>query len=256
MSANYVDTLRRKKWDLTRKSIKHVYGYDICLNPNDHEVSPSIGATGWYEPHITELFRKLVKRGMTVVDIGANIGWYTLMAAKLVGPTGIIMAYEPEPVNFAILDRSIALNGFSNVKLMRKCVSDADGECILYLSEENPGGHSTIQKVGVQAIKVESVTLDSALCDIDQIDVMKIDIEGGESSALTGATKTLEKTNHLIIEWNRSSWERSESLIDDLFANFKVFELRQSPYITKEISRRKLMDVSRSNLYLRRQLGH
>ena len=71
-----------------------------------------------YEPEIRKIFKSHVKRGCTVVDIGAHIGYYTLLSAKLVGPEGKVFAFEPNPENCLILERSIAANNFHNVQLI------------------------------------------------------------------------------------------------------------------------------------------
>ena len=89
---------------------------------------------GVNEKYETELFKKMVQDGMVVVDIGANIGYYTLIAAKLVGNKGIVYAFEPEPSNYELLCQNIAINGYTNVVPIEKAVSKTSGKTKLYVN--------------------------------------------------------------------------------------------------------------------------
>lgn len=91
--------------------------------------------SGWYEPAVTELSRHLVKEGMTVIDVGANAGWYTLLAAKRVGKAGRVTSFEPEPTNFSPLNGSVELNQFSPAS--SKNVRRAKRTLAYYTSRQN-----------------------------------------------------------------------------------------------------------------------
>src|SRR4030042_4007070 len=97
---------------------------------------------GGWEVETIRLFKQLAKEGDTVVDIGAHIGYYTLLAARIVGDTGKVYAFEPDPANHDVLVGNIKLNGFQNVVTVRKAISDKNGQIELYLNEKNTGGHS------------------------------------------------------------------------------------------------------------------
>ena len=79
-------------------------------------------SSGTYEPEETRLFRSKCRPGDTVIDVGANVGWYTVIASKLVGKKGRVIAFEPEPVNFAILKKNVLANGCENVILELKAL--------------------------------------------------------------------------------------------------------------------------------------
>ncbi len=144
---------------------------------------------GSYEYHKRRRFEEVVKPGDVVYDIGANVGFYTLLASRLVGPAGRVVAFEPEPRNLAYLRRHLLLNGAANVAVVEAAVSDREGT-LAFLRTEN---RSTGRLDQGGDIAVKSVTLDGFLARGTERppDVIKMDIEGGELAALTGATGIL-----------------------------------------------------------------
>jgi FkbM family methyltransferase len=154
----------------------------------DAQDSLSISLFGVYEPETTDLVKRILKPGDVFLDIGANVGWYTLLAAGLVGETGRVIAFEPEPANFALLQQNIALNGYHNVVPVQKAVSDRDGAVTLYLSETNKGNHSLHDSgAGRAPIVIDAVRLDEYFgATAGKIDLIKMDIEGAEGRALNG----------------------------------------------------------------------
>jgi len=156
---------------------------------------------GVYEPLITELFKKEIKKGDVVLDIGANIGYYTLIFAKFIGEEGKVFAFEPEPSNFALLKKNIKTNGYQNVTLEEKVISNKNGKIKLYISEESNGLHRIYGlEDGWKSIEVESIRLDDYFKGYNgKIDWIKIDIEGGEWAAFQGMSLLLEKNKNLKI---------------------------------------------------------
>ena len=145
-----------------------------------------------YERKNTKLFKHFVKKDMTVVDVGAHIGYYTILASKMVGDNGIVWAFEPEPRNLINLEANVELNMCSNVQLVKKAVSDKNGNAKLYITKDASGecGLIEVKHRPKTTIDVETVTLDSIIGDIS-VDVIKIDVEGGEMGLLLGAGKLL-----------------------------------------------------------------
>lgn len=173
----------------------------LAINPKDAVISGAL-AFGCYELFETDLFKHTIKPGMTVVDIGANIGYYTTLAGLCAGPTGKVIAYEPDVDNFSFLNKNIALNNLSNTRTLQTALSDKHGTATLYLTENNKGTHSFANnRNGKKAVTVQTETLDDSLWNINagKIDVLKIDIEGAECLALAGMKKTLAKNRDLII---------------------------------------------------------
>ncbi|MBN1421928.1 MAG: FkbM family methyltransferase [Planctomycetes bacterium] len=159
--------------------------------------------TGHYEieRYQTELFEQEVRPGDVVIDIGANIGYYTLLAAGRAGESGEVIAFEPDPRNFAHLKRNVRLNGYRNVTLHKKAVSDRTGAGKLHLSETNWGDHR-IFAAGPErpSIGIEIVRLDDLLPAYrGRIRVVKMDIQGGEGLALRGMRELLDGEDRLAL---------------------------------------------------------
>jgi FkbM family methyltransferase len=146
--------------------------------------------------------RELLKKGMNVIDIGAHIGTYSILAAEKVGPAGKVVSVEPEPRNYEQLKKNIELNKFKNVITKNMALSDHEGLEKLYLNIDNSGGHSlTFQKDKNSYINVTVKTLDNLIEELNlkKIDIIKIDAEGSEIPILKGAEKTLKNNPDMKI---------------------------------------------------------
>jgi len=186
----------------------------IQLNGNSMYLAPSGSypplamANGRYEPATTLLFQETLQSGMVVIDIGAHVGYYTLLAAKLVGPTGKVYAFEPAPGNHDTLLKNIALNNYSNITATKMAISDQKGNATIYLSGLDTGRHSLYQHGLPEQgnASVETTTLDYFLESQGwpQIDLIKIDVEGAEIAVLDGMSQLLLRSPklNLIIEFN------------------------------------------------------
>ena len=152
-----------------------------------------------WEELTTEVFQKVVKEGDTVVDLGANIGYFTLLAARIVGNKGKVYAFEPEPLNYSLLTKNIDLNGYENVVAVQKAISDATGKVRFFLDKKDTGAHTMYQHgTGGEFIEVESTTLDDFFADKGQtINVIKMDVEGAEMAALSGMDRTIKENKNL-----------------------------------------------------------
>lgn len=175
-----------------------VQNNQMYVNPQDEPLGRSLASQGVYEAYETKLFRSIVKEGMTVVDIGANVGYYTLIAAELVGESGKVFAFEPESGNYELLKRNVALNGYLNVETVDRAVSNRTGTVKLYIDKRNYGNRSLAKKnivVEGGAVDAHTVSLDE-FCETHlegrQIDVLKIDAQGAEGLILEGAQNTLK----------------------------------------------------------------
>jgi FkbM family methyltransferase len=179
-----------------------VQGSKMYVDSRDVGVTPFLLEWGFYEKYETELFKRLVKKGMVVVDIGANIGYYTLLAAHLVGYEGKVFAFEPDPYNYNLLCKNIEVNGYRNVISIRKAVFSKSGEMKLFLDKINLGGHS-LSEANVDksaSITVEVTSLDEYFKNTDyKIDVIKMDIQGSEMDVLKGMTNTIKENDNLKI---------------------------------------------------------
>lgn len=148
-----------------------------------------------------EVFKKFLKLGDTVVDVGANIGSLTLLSASLVGDKGKVISFEPSPLLFGYLEGNIALNYFTNVST-KNCALGAES-AILYLNqgrEDDTTYRIESSQSSATHIPVPVATLDEFTTDLKEINLLKIDVEGYECEVLAGATSTLQKTQVAYVE--------------------------------------------------------
>jgi FkbM family methyltransferase len=147
-----------------------------------------------------------MKRNQTVIDVGANIGYFTLLFARQVGPLGKVYAFEPGPISFSLLKVNILINGYQNCILENKAVSSKTETQTLYIC---PTGESDNRVSGVEIdfgpekrtrMDIDSVSLDDYFSGKDQkIDFIKMDIQGGEYFALQGMQKLIRQNPMLNI---------------------------------------------------------
>jgi FkbM family methyltransferase len=178
-------------------------GNTMYLDSRDRGVLPRL-IKGVHEMPGIRLFRKLVAPGMVVLDIGANIGYYTLVAAKLLRGEGRVHAFEPSPENYRLLVKNIEANGFTNVTAVPKAVAGENGRVELFLDGLNFGGPSLSRRnipETAGSIFVEAVTLDAYLAQTSEprVDLVKMDTQGTEGRILEGAARTLESSRPKII---------------------------------------------------------
>ena len=191
------------------RSVVDVNGHRLFVDENDY-----LGLTIMrvYEPDVTAFLHRIVKPGDRLVDVGANIGYFTVLMAKLAGPHGKVMAFEPEPSNFDLLTTNVRCNGYANVELRRAAVSDLAGETTLFLSEENPGDHRLGVDTDRSRLIVPACTLDVELAGSWRpLRLVKIDTQGSEFAVLRGAARLLSESQHLtiVLEYSPSDLERA-----------------------------------------------
>lgn len=181
--------------------------HGIALEGSSGRHDEYLGAlrSGRKEPFTAELFVRSVPRGGTVVDGGAYLGFYALLAARRVGEAGTVFAFEPNPETFDVLCRNVRRNGFEDrvVPLPVALAGDRRGRCF-YLAGEDGSKSSLFRPRSVRRrAEVECTTLDEAL-GARPVDVVKLDLEGGEVDTLRGMRRTLAASPDpcLIVECN------------------------------------------------------
>jgi FkbM family methyltransferase len=177
-------------------------GHTLFLDPQDMGMARAfLLFNGRWEETESRLFSSLVKEGMTVVDIGANVGYYTLLAARLTGPGGKVYAFEPNPQNFALLSRNVEANGYQNVVLIPKAVSETSGTAALCIDRASSGGHSlSAFRGGADTVQVGTISLDDYFAgERTVIDVLKMDAEGAEMAIFAGMRRLLARNPDLAM---------------------------------------------------------
>lgn len=188
------------------ETITEVQGSKMYVNPDNlpksfRKTFMSYITLSPFEELTTELFKKVVKEGDIVVDLGANTGYYSLLAARLVGRKGKVYAFEPEPMNYSLLIKNIELNGYDNIVPVQKAVSNVTGTVRLFLNDKNTGGHTIYQpNKKREFVEVESITLDEFFKDKKcLINVILMDIEGAEMAVFLGMERLLRENENLKI---------------------------------------------------------
>jgi FkbM family methyltransferase len=184
--------------------IRTTEGFTLYVDPTDYAVGHTIARDSSYEPEVTATVCELLRDGDVFVDVGANIGWFSMLAAKAVGPTGRVLAVEPNPANTELAKLSAKENGFGNVQVVTVALSDRSGAVALETDGSN-GRMVPVDGPPREPIRasyvVASCTLDALVesAGAAHVDVVKLDVEGAEPLVLAGAARTIERDRPVIV---------------------------------------------------------
>jgi FkbM family methyltransferase len=160
--------------------------------------------SGDYEAQLTKLFVASLRPGARVLDVGAALGWYTLLAARGVGADGEVVAFEADPYACRALRRNVAANGFGNARVYERAAADRSDEQRAFFVSTTTGvsGFTRDDFDPSAETQVATVAIDDL--DLGPVDVAKIDVEGSEFGVLTGMVGTLARSPGmtLFIEYN------------------------------------------------------
>ncbi len=156
-----------------------------------------------FEPHVVRLFIKFLQKGDNVLDIGANIGYFTLIASRLVGTGGKVFSFEPTPATFERLQKNVSANRCINVQLFQQAVSNKEASVELHVpkGEIKNSGRASFRSIEEQnfVVRVKATAIDAMLCELPKISLVKMDIEGAEGLALQGMISLIERDHPLFI---------------------------------------------------------
>lgn len=176
-------------------------GFRICISRDD-KVCGSLRDSRDYEAAVTSIVKKVLSPGMSFVDIGANIGYFTLLASRLVGETGKVFAVEPYPYNLKLLNLNLMLNACSNVEVLPFALAEKKGFLNYDDSAGNSGNVFALEanlEAMLESVLVYSVRLDDVLASAKPIDLIKMDIEGAEYLAIQGMKRIIQQDRPIII---------------------------------------------------------
>lgn len=191
---------------------------------------------GSYEMNKRLAFEREIFPGAVVYDIGANVGYFSLLAAVLTGPEGKVIAFEPLPRNLSFLRRHVTLNKLKHVvQVVPAAVSDKSGEAAFNLGASNAMGH--LAESG--EITVRMVALDDISTEIRPPDFMKVDVEGAEYAALKGARALLEQHHPILFldTHQREAHELTIALLHELGYEFEILDGKPLPESKELIAR-------------------
>jgi len=175
-------------------------GVQVALDRADRSVSSAIIESGTWEPHVERVLSELLAEGSVFVDIGANVGWHSALAATLVGDAGLVYAVEPNPENAKLIAETIRHNKLTNMRLLPFALSEQAGYALFRSAIGSNGGFADRDRseiIDPRVTIVPTVRFDDL--EIEHVDVIKIDVEGAEPMVMRGATKAIERDHPSII---------------------------------------------------------
>jgi len=191
---------------------------------------------GHYELGIQDLLKQELKPGETFYDVGANAGFFTLVAAKLVGPTGKCVAFDPSPENDRVIREQLQLNGLGNCVSVQKAVGErAETAMFAFAAPGSSTGHLGAADSGEQSIEVQVITLDEAAREYGRPDFVKMDVEGADIQAMRGAARLLaEARPRWLIELHTDECQREVCrLLAE--ANYEILDRAPGAELPKHI---------------------
>lgn len=214
---------------------------DVTLG-NDNSLC--LYVCGAFEPNEFAFVDRVLKPGMTFIDVGANDGYYTLFAARRVGPTGKVVAIEPSSRERAHLQRNLGRNGLENVHVVAAALGAEPGVVDLHLAHGVHAGHNTLGEfahddvVRASSERVALETLDAVVArhGLSRVDMVKIDVEGGEAGVIAGAHEVLTTMRPiLLLELNdralHAQGQSAEALLNVLRTSLDYEILTFSPVV-------------------------
>lgn len=180
-----------------------VHGSVLTVLPGDHGISRELSAYGIHEPLASKLLGQFLKRGMNVVDIGGNLGYYALLEARTVGDPGRVIAIEPVAANFAQLSKNVYTNGYRNVLLHNVAVGPVNGTATMYVGTKSNWHALCPVPWKTREITVAVSTLDTVLAqhNLSSVDLIRMDLEGYEVEVIHGMVETIENYSpRLLVE--------------------------------------------------------
>src|SRR2546425_1218284 len=210
---------------------------------------------GEFEPMTSEVIQRRLKPGMIVVDVGAHVGYYTLLFSIAVGKEGHVYSFEPHPANFASLIANVAAAGCDNVSAFPYAVADAEGETLIYPDPADSATHSMYPRTPEsRPFHVKAVALAPFLqrLGITHVDVVKMDIEGAEPRALEGMRPLIDtgKAAMLVVEFAPENLRRGGREPSDFLRQLKILGLQV--YVIDDVEK----TVAPLPVRLQEKLGH
>ncbi len=241
----------------------------LSLPAKDHGMVASYVFGDNIELGFRLLFQKMVGEGMAVIDVGAHIGIYTLLASSRVGPNGHVFSFEPTPTTFDLLRENVGRTAFRPwVNLHQNAVSDKTGRLSFAISKDSSRNNSLFfdaQAERQEIVEVETVVLDQTIPEGQRVDLVKIDAEGAEPAVIRGMVRILERNPDILLfmeyapEHIQRAGESAEALLRQLAGmGFRFYVIRDFEGAFDEIGMDDLLRKPSANLLVSRHAfkGH
>lgn len=194
-----------------------------------------------WEPVTTRLFCELLNPGDVVLDVGANVGYYSILSGKLVGSQGKVVAFEPDAYSYRLLCENIRSNGLTNVVLpMNRAVGERAGGAKLFLSGKDSGDHrlfdpgdGRVESVEVECIRIDEFLLQSAQDLMERIKLIKMDVQGFEVAAYKGMSRFLSQSKaQLITEYEPCTLAQAGTSAEEYLTLLDRYGYREFSFIS------------------------
>jgi FkbM family methyltransferase len=190
------------------------WGAKMVVDTRDYLLAPWLLMDGLWEAHVTGWLHDALKPGQVFVDVGANIGYFTLLGAHVVGPSGRVVAVEAHGGLFDILRRNVVMNGHRDIVTLWRRAAWSEPARLKFHQRVNYGANSSLGGVSSDGladlgdaedvVEVEAAPLDDLLAGVGRVNVVKVDVEGAEVRALAGLQHTIAANPDITImfEWS------------------------------------------------------
>lgn len=208
--------------------------YKMYVDTRDMGIAPHLIMDGYWESWLTQCLARVVQQGFVCIDIGANLGYYSLLMSELCGREGRTVAVEPNPAMCKLLRMSEFLHGW-NFDIVDKAIADKEGEATLTIPDRSFGGASLNGSPGApfggtSRVNVKVTTVDAIVAELQlpKVDIIKIDVEGFEPRVFEGMKHTIANNPRLqlIIEYSPFMYSDKQVFSDFLFDHFVVNRIK------------------------------
>jgi FkbM family methyltransferase len=229
---HFLPKLRKDGKDLGERIVRTRYGFRYKADLGDW-LGQYVYLTGVYEPPTARIIAELLEPGDTFIDIGANSGFFTLLASRRVGHAGRVVSFEPVPSMRNRLLENIALNNMRNIQVHDVALSNAEGVLPLFEGPEGHKGISSFRHINNSAatIEVKTLPLDTFSKSLSGVTLVKIDVEGAEQLVLEGMVNIFNNYHPYIVieitdEYLRAFGHTAAKLAGDLIAKgYRMYEI-------------------------------
>lgn len=227
--------------------------YKLYVPASDVGFGVHVLMEGIWEGWLTVVMTHLIQPGMTVVDVGANHGYYTVLFADLVGAEGKVVAFEPHPVTANLLRKTLFVNGMQErVEVVEAAAVAVDGTDIDLFGDASEPKNASVVSWGLAEYpligSVRGVTLDTALASAERVDFMKVDVEGAEEQTMLGAMKIIARDKpDIVLEYNVHRCTDPERLLNDLETYYGRILIINYDSTLETVARATLLDRTRTD---------
>lgn len=199
--------------------------HKIFLRSADRGFACHVMLDGYWEMWLTQFLARRVKLGMTVIDVGANFGYFTLLLGDLVGAAGHVIAVEPNPDAASLLQESVLLNGHrTRTKVVPHALGASAGRGWLYAPDGEPKNAALVADENIpggKTVEVATLTLDEVTLDCGKVDLVKVDAEGGEQGIVAGMRQLIARDRPtIVLEFNAARYADPRRFLDELLATY------------------------------------